>query len=314
MHVFRYNDSTETPGLVIGNAAIPMPGLGEVLIRVHAAGVTPTELCWYPTTHKPDGSPRTGAIPGHEFSGTIEAVGPGGNADEIGSAVFGMNDWFADGATAEFCLASVTSIAHKPANLSFAESAAVPIGALTAWQGLIDRAKLKSGERILIHGGSGAVGIFAIQLAKRVGAYVITTASARNRDFLTRLGADDVIDYHAQRFEDCMALFDVVFDGVGGETLHRSWPLLVPNGRMVTIAADSEGTADERTKDAFFIVEPNGAQLGEIADLLESGEIRVFVDMLVPMSEAFAAYVGSIGGKLGYGKTVISIPNINLQN
>jgi NADPH:quinone reductase-like Zn-dependent oxidoreductase len=140
----------------------------------------------------------------------------------------------------------LTSIAAKPSRLSHLEAATVPIGALTAWQGLFERAKLKTGERILIHNGSGAVGVFAIQLARRAGAHVITTASARNSDFLSQVGANEVIDYRMDRFEDRARDLDVVFDAVGGETLKRSWSLLKPRGRMVTIAAKSEGPKGER--------------------------------------------------------------------
>ena len=151
---------------------------------------TPTELRWYPTTHAPDGGKRTGAIPGHEFSGIVEAVGPDVDPGHVGAEVFGMNDWFAEGATAEYCVAPSPSIAAKPYRLSHAEAASVPIGALTAWQGLFDRARLRARERVLIHGGSGAVGIFAVQLARgrahlssrqlRQGTLSFCASSARN--------------------------------------------------------------------------------------------------------------------------------------
>jgi NADPH:quinone reductase-like Zn-dependent oxidoreductase len=179
--------------------------------------VTPTELRWYPTTHALDGGRRTGAIPGHEFSGVVEAVAADVDPHQIGREVFGLNDWFADGASADYCLSALTSVEAKPSRLSHLEAATVPIGALTAWQGLFGRAKLKTGERILIHGGSGAVGVFAIQLARRAGAHVITTASARNSDFLSQLGANEVIDYRMDRFEDRARDLDVVFDAVGGK-------------------------------------------------------------------------------------------------
>jgi NADPH:quinone reductase-like Zn-dependent oxidoreductase len=134
---------------------------------------------------------------------------------------------------------------------------------------LFDRAKLQPGERVLIHGGAGAVGAFAIQLARRAGAQVITTASKRNAEFLTNLGAEQVIDYRSERFEDHAQDIDVVFDAVGGDTLKRSWNILNSSGRLVTIAAESEGTKDARTEAAFFIVEPNRSQLEEIAKLLD---------------------------------------------
>ena len=199
----------------------PQPGRGELLIRVHAAGVTSKELIWYPTTHKRNGEARRRAVPGHEFSGVIEAVGEDVTGFAIGQEVYGMNDWFTDGATAEFCITQPTSVAAKPAKLTHVEAASVPISALTAWQGLFDRAKLQTDERVLIHGGAGGVGIFAIQLARIYLAQVTTTASARNFEFLKELGAHRVIDYHATRFEENASEMDVVFDTVGGETLRR---------------------------------------------------------------------------------------------
>src|SRR5207244_2617740 len=168
----------------------------------------------------------------------------------VGQEVFGMNDWYAQGATAEFCCAPPSAIAPKPARLTYVEAASVPIGALTAWQGLFDRARLQAGERVLVHGGAGAVGIFAIQLARLHGAHVTTTASARNLACVSQLGAEQVIDYRAVHFEDNIRDMDVIFDTVGGETLRRSWAVLKPGGRMITIAADSETTTDDRVKQA----------------------------------------------------------------
>lgn len=304
----RLDDSGGAPALVADVAPMPQPSKGQLLIRVHAAGVTRTELIWYPTMHTADGGKRTGAILGHEFSGVIEAVGAGLDFVQVGKEVFGMNDWFADGATAEYCLTVPTSVAAKPARLSHAEAASVPIGALTAWQGLFDRAKLRAGERILIHGGSGSVGVFAVQLARRAGAHVAATASQRNFSLLSQLGADELIDYGSERFEERVRDLDVIFDTVGGETLRRSWGLLKPgSGRMVTIAASSEGTRDARTEKAFFIVEPNREQLTEIARLLDAGELQCFVDAVVPFANAADAYFGTIAGRSGRGKSVLSI-------
>jgi NADPH:quinone reductase-like Zn-dependent oxidoreductase len=303
----RFNDSSDAPALIAGTAPVPQPGRGEMLIRVHAAGVTPTELLWYPTTHTPEGGRRTSAIPGHEFSGVVEAVAADVDPDQVGREVFGLNDWYADGATADYCISSSTSLAAKPSRLSHLEAASVPIGALTAWQGLFERAKLQAGERILIHGGSGAIGVFAIQLARRAGAHVVTTASARSFDFLSQLGANEVIDYRMDRFEDRARDLDVVFDTVGGETLKRSWSLLRSRGRTVTIAADSEGTKDERIEKAFFIVEPNQKELTEISRLLDTGELQCFVDAVVPFVRASDAYCGAIEARRGRGKMVLSI-------
>jgi NADPH:quinone reductase-like Zn-dependent oxidoreductase len=218
-----------------------------------------------------------------------------------------MNDWYADGATAEFCLTVPLSIAAKPARLTDEEAAAVPIGALTASQGLFDRAKLQAGERVLIHGGAGGVGLFAVQLAHLHGAHVIATASTHTIDFVAQLGADEVIDYKQSRFEDVVRDVDVVFDTVGGETFENSWRVLKPKGRMITIAADIEGSKDPRAKESFFIVEPNQKQLIETGKLLDDGALKTFVKATVPLADAAAAYAGTVPKKLAYGKVVIAI-------
>ena len=289
------------------DTAKPRPQRGEVLVQVRAAGVTPTELSWSPTYQQKDGSPRTHAIPGHEFSGVVAEPGGGVTDFSAGDEIYGMNDWFADGATAEYCVTLPANIAHKPSRLSHPEAATVPIGALTAWQGLFDRAKLRAGERLLVHGGAGAVGTFVVQLAALHGADVIATASAQNRDFLLQLGAKQVIDYTAAPFEKDVRDMDVVFDGVGGETLTRSWTVLKPSGRIVTIAADGEGTQDERVKNAFFIVEPNQQQLIDISKLLDSGKLQTFVGAEVPLADAAEAYAHKVTRKHGYGKVVVVI-------
>jgi NADPH:quinone reductase-like Zn-dependent oxidoreductase len=302
----RLNDPVLLPATIEQNAAQPQPSGDELLIRVHAAGVTPTELLWYPTTHIKSGEKRSRAIPGHEFSGVVAAVGSDVRGVTIGEEIYGMNDWFADGATAEYCVTKPQWVAAKPARMTHAEAASVPISALTAWQGLFVRAKLQRGERVLIQGGAGAVGVFAVALAKWHGARVIATASARHADFLLRLGAEQVIDYRSERVEERAGAVDVVFDAVGGETLRRSWAVLKSGGRLVTIATDSEGTVDERTKQAFFIVEPNRTQLIEIGILLDSGEIQAVVDCVVPIAQASEAYAGRLKQN-GRGKVVIAI-------
>jgi len=299
---------TATSLLVETEIPQPKPQPGEVLVRVHAAGVTPTELQWYPTSQTAAGGERKGAVPSHEFSGDIAEVGEGVDRFTIGQQIYGMNDWFADGALAEYCVTRADSIAPKPQRLSHAEAASVPIGALTAWQGLFDRAKLQRGERVLVQGGAGAVGVFAIQLAHSRGADVTATASAHNVEFVKGLGAARVLDYKAVKFEDEVRDIDVVFDTVGGETLQRSWNVLRPNGRMVTIAAGGEATRDERTKAAFFIVEASQPQLVEIARLIDADELRPFVDAVVPFRDAEKAFAGTVERK-GRGKLVVSVWN-----
>jgi NADPH:quinone reductase-like Zn-dependent oxidoreductase len=307
MKAMQLVSTQEGAGLQPANPPQPAPGPGEVLIQVHAAGVTPPELDWYPTTHTKSGASRTLAIPGHEFSGVIAALGPGVTEFAFGDAVYGMNDWFQDGATADFCLAKTEWIAPKPARLTHQEAATVPISALTAWQGLLNRAKIKAGDQVLIHGGSGAVGLFAVQLAHLHSSHVTATASARNTALVRELGAETVIDYHTERFEDRVSGMDIVFDTVGGETLERSWSVLKPGGRMVTIASTVEGSTDPRAKEAFFIVEPNHDQLVEVGRMLDAGKLQTFVNAIVPFEDAPAAYASQIADKRGFGKVVVSV-------
>jgi NADPH:quinone reductase-like Zn-dependent oxidoreductase len=198
--------------------------------------------------------------------------------------VYGLNAWYRNGASAEYCEARVADIAGKPAGVDHVHAAATPISALTAWQGLVERADLAAGQRVLIHGAAGRMGTFAVQLARWRGARVTGTASAANLDFVRSLGAEEVIDYRAERFED------VVFDTVGGETLERSWGVLKPGGRLVTVAASGERTTDERIRAAYFIVEPSQAQLAEIARLIDGGALKPVVGAVFPLAEARHAY------------------------
>jgi NADPH:quinone reductase-like Zn-dependent oxidoreductase len=298
MRAMEFTGPSEDLNLRLTTRPVPEPADGELVIQICAAGVTPTEKLWSTTTHRLDGSRRTNAIPAHEFSGVVAALGTGISGYRPGDLVFGMNDWFADGAIAEFCTAKPASVAAKPSSLSHAEAASTPIGSLTAWQGLHSHAKLRKGERVLIHGGAGAVGLFAVQLAKLLSAHVIATASAANIDFVKQLGADEVINYRERRFEEAGKV-DVIFDTVGAETLQRSWNLLRSDGRLVTIAADAESSSDPRVKKAFFIVEANGEQLAYMAELLDSGVLKAFVKAEVPLENAARAYAGSVTGNPG---------------
>jgi NADPH:quinone reductase-like Zn-dependent oxidoreductase len=307
MKAVQIDNSTQPQRLSMVDLPVPEPGENEILIRVHAAGVTQTELVWYPTTNTRSGEPRVKAVPGHEFSGVVAALGKNAEGFNVGDEVYGLNDWFADGATAEFCITQPRNVALKPKTLIHAEAATVPIGALTAWQGLYDRANLQPNERVLIHGAAGAVGVFATQFARLRGAVVIATASADAAEFVRQLGADETIDYKSERFEDRAGKVDVVLDAVGGETRDRSWNMLQPSGRLVTIAADSGATADQRVKDAFLLVEANQYQLKEIARLLDAGTIRTFIRAEVPMEQAPLAYTGGLRGQMGHGKIVIDI-------
>jgi len=274
-----------------GDAPTPTPGPGELLIAVHAAGVTPSELEWLPTWSTREGGPRPlPVIPGHEFSGEVQAIGAGVAGFAIGDPVFGTNDWFRDGTHADACLARASDVAAKPPGIDHAAAAVTPISALTALQGLVVRGRLAADERVLIHGAAGAVGAFAVQVARLHGAHVIGTASAHNLDFVRELGADEVLDRRAVRFEEVVRDVDVVLDTVGGDTFEKSFDVLRAGGRVVTVAASSEHTDDARVRDAFFIVEPSATQLAETARLIAGGRLRPIVGSVFPLAEARRAY------------------------
>jgi NADPH:quinone reductase-like Zn-dependent oxidoreductase len=279
-------------GLELREIPAPQPKAGEVLVRVHATAITPTELMWSPTFYTPSGEPRPFPIVlSHEFSGVVESFGADVAGFKVGDPVYGINDWFANGAQAEFVVVSASQLAPKPSSLDHVHASAVPISALTAWQGIAERAGVQAGQRVLIHGGSGAVGLFAVQLAKSRGAHVTTTASAGNAAFVRSLGADEVIDHRATRFEDVVRDVDVVFDTVGGGTLARSWDVLADGGKLVTIATQGESPTDQRTRDAFLLVRADGPQLAELGKLVDAGRLRVFVEAAFPLAQVREAYI-----------------------
>ncbi|EEF59733.1 NADP-dependent oxidoreductase [Pedosphaera parvula] len=299
MKAIYLEKKTGHKSIILGDIPQPYPREGEALIKVHATGIMPTEFRWFPTFNTPEGKPRRFPIVlSHEFSGTIEALGAGVTGFEVDDPVFGLNDWFTNGAEAEYCVAPATALAQKPKSLDYIHAAVTPISALTAWQGLFERLKLERGQRLLIHGGAGAVGTFAVQLAHWHGAHVIATASSANLDFVHSLGADEVIDYHQTPFENVVRDISAVFDVVGGDTLQRSWNVLKTGGKLVTVATQSEGATDQRTRDAFMLVRADGSQLAEIVKLIDAGELRVFVAGVFPLAEAREAYDRAQEGKL----------------
>lgn len=293
----------DAEALIAGEIPRSNPGAGQILVRVGATAIMPTEFQWDPTFQTQSGGPRPFPIVlGHEFSGVIAEIGPDVSEFEVSEEIFGLNNWYTNGAAAEYCVVDQTGVARKPKSLSHTEAAVVPISALTAWQGLFEKANLQRGQRILIHGAAGSVGSFAVQLARWRGARVIATASAGNLDFVRGLGADQVIDYHKTKFEDVVCDVEVVFDPVGGETLERSWNVLKPGGKLVTVATSSGTSNEPRVQDAFFIVRADGSQLAHIAEMIDAGELRVFLGQTFELADARQAYAradqGGIRGKI----------------
>jgi NADPH:quinone reductase-like Zn-dependent oxidoreductase len=305
MKAIRIYGSSGHATISLDEVAVPEPAAGEVLVRVHATAVTPGELEWYPTWHTPKGEPRAYAVPCHEFSGVIEDIAPDVKGWNRGDAIYGMNDWFTNGAAAEYCIAKPAEIAKKPTAINHLQAAVVPISALTAWQGLFDRGNLQPGQKVLIHGGAGGVGSFAIQLAAWKGAFVITTVSEPDSDFVRGLGAREVIDYRKERFEELVTDADLVLDLVGGDTLRASFRAIKPAGRVITIATSSESETDHKIKEAFFIVAANAGQLREISELIDTGVLRPVVREVLPIAAAAQAY--SPTKIKGHGKTVLQV-------
>jgi NADPH:quinone reductase-like Zn-dependent oxidoreductase len=301
-------------GLVAGEIRRPNPKDDEVLVKVHATSVSPREFDWFTTFNLPFGEPRPFPIVlSHEFSGMVESVGAAVTGFYPGDEVFGLNDWFMNGAQAEYCVAKATALARNPKTIYHVQAGVVPISALTAWQGLVQKARLERGHRVLIHGAAGGVGSFAVQLARWRGAHVITPISSVNFDFVRSLGADELIDYRTTRFEEVVKDVDVVFDTVGGETLERSWPLLAPGGRLVTVATQNKGAVEPRVRDAFMLVQPDGAQLARIGRLIDQGEIRVHIGAIFPLTAAKLAYARARHG-LRRGKIALRVLDLDASS
>ncbi|MFF6772359.1 NADP-dependent oxidoreductase [Streptomyces sp. NPDC012637] len=284
----------------------PEPGLNEVLVRVHAAGVNPVD--W--KTRASGALITWGEVPvvGWDVSGTVKAVGPGVGVFRPGDEVFGMPHFPRQaGGYAEYVVAPARHFAPKPASLTHVEAAALPLAALTAWQALVDAADVRPGERVLVHAAAGGVGHFAVQVAKARGAYVIGTASAAKHDLVRDLGADEVIDYREARFEEAVSDVDVVLDGLGGETAERSLQVLRDGGRLITLPGpDDVPEARDGVRAAWVLVEPDHLGLRELAALVERGELRPVVETVLPLAEASKAHeIGERGRTTG--KIVLTV-------
>ena len=294
--------------LVYEDAPRPTPGTGEVLIRVHAAGVNPVDWKVREGYVKQWINHSLPLIPGWDVSGVVEAAGAGAGRLKKGNEVYSRPDISRDGAYAQYIVVQESEVAIKPKSLDHIHAAAIPLAALTAWQALFDAAGLGAGQKVLIHAAAGGVGSFAVQLAKWKGAHVIGTASKRNHDFLRTLGADETIDYTATRFEDAVRNVDVVLDTMGGDTQKRSWKVLRKGGILVSILAapPPEEAAAHGVRQAYTFVQPNAAQLVEIAKLADSGKLRPVVETVLPLSEARRAQELSQAGHVR-GKIVLRV-------
>lgn len=298
-------------GATIALAEVPVhvPGPDELVIRTKAAGINPVDVKTSRGEGVAGGIPAAvraaGVTLGWDIAGEVVAVGDAVTTFRPGDRVFGLVRFPALGGTfAEIVTVPAAEVRRIPDGVSFVEAAAVPLVALTAWQALFDTATLAAGQRVLVHGGSGGVGHVAIQLATHVGAHVITTASARNAEIVRELGADEVIDYRTQRFEDLVREVDVVLNTVEGDALARSWRVLRPGGIIVSILATPKVPSDAPTgaRGRHILVHPDGEQIAAVADLLARGALRPRIQRIGSLDELPVLFAelheGHVVGKL----------------
>ena len=279
MRVVRLRAAGGPEQLALEEAHRPRPGPAEALVRVQAAAITRGELEW-PVDRLP-------AIPSYELSGVVEQVGRGVAGVAKGDEVLALTPFDRDGVAADYAAVPAELLVPRPRALGHAKSAAIPLPALTAWQGLFDHGRVNADERVLIHGAAGNVGGFAVQLARAAGAHVIGTASAANLDLVLQLGAHEAVDA-ADGFEKAVESVDVVFDTVGGERLRRFRAVLRTGGRLVSVAEEPpEGGV-------YFIVEPNRDQLDSLARLVDGGDLRPPPVEVFPLTSAREAFARSL--------------------
>jgi NADPH:quinone reductase-like Zn-dependent oxidoreductase len=289
-----------------GDVPDPVPGAGQVLVDVHAASVNGADWKVRAGTYAP--IKTFPYIPGRDFSGVVGALGSGVTDLKVGDPVFGVVEVTGEAAYAEKIAINAAIVARKPEKLSHVESAAVALIGLTALVSVEDTLKLKAGETILIQGGAGGVASFAIQIAKHIGARVITTASRQNHDYVRTLGADQVVDYNAEDFTKVVSGCDAVFDTVGGDVTQRSFAVLKPGGRAAFIGSGAQAPASPRADVTSLRpkVGRDRAHLERIASLVTSGAVKVPEIKVYPLSDAAAAHRVSEGRHLR-GKLVFKV-------
>lgn len=302
MRVITQKTVGDASVLEVAEIDLPVPGPGQVLVKVGAAGVNPVD-----TYIRAGAFPALGEPPftlGWDVAGTVEQLGEGVGEFAAGDDVYGLLQFpGTGGAYAEYVVANAADLVLRPSWLTVEEAGAVPLVALTAWQALVGRGGLSAGQRVLIHAAAGGVGHVAVQIAKARGAYVIGTASAAKHDFLRSLGADEVIDYRTQDFTEIEQV-DVVFDLIGGDYAERSARVLKPGGVLVSIIPGNPGFSAERAVDLGVRFELFGSVSASGADLAALPQLKVQVDQVVPLAEAAKAHE-LVESKRTTGKVVL---------
>ena len=308
MKAVQINDFGDRSVLELNdNVEIPTAAANEVLIKVKSASVNPVDWKIREGYLQPMLNHTLPLTLGWDVSGEVTAVGDQVSNLKVGDEVYSRPDIAKNGTYAEYITIVADEVAIKPKSYSWQEAAGVPLAALTAWQSLYELANLQAGERVLIHAGSGAVGQFAIQLAKLRGAYVYTTTSSKNTDLVLGLGADEAIDYHKEDFSELKDL-DVVFDTIGGDTQANSWKTLKKGGRLVSITENpDEAIAAEHGVTGFFcFVQPNAEQLTKLAEFADAGQLKVNIDSEFGLDQVAEAHERSETGR-AQGKIIINV-------
>ncbi|MEU4555366.1 NADP-dependent oxidoreductase [Micromonospora violae] len=296
------DEAAGTAGMTLMERPEPEPALNDVVVQIHASGFVPTEMAWPSTWTDRLGRSRTPSIPGHELAGVVTALGYGTTGLSVGQRVFGLTDWTRDGTLAEYAAVEARNLAPLPADVDFAVGASLPISGLTAWQGLFEHGRLRSGQSVLVHGAAGAVGSMVTQLAREFGAHVIGTGRAADRQAAHDFGAQEFIDLGNDTLEDVGGV-DLVFDVIGGDIGKRSASLIRAGGTLVSVVGPPEARpADGLAVD--FVVESDRAQLGEIVQRVRDGRLRTHISSVATLDDAVAALNPT---KRITGKTIIRV-------
>ncbi|RZT79426.1 NADPH:quinone reductase-like Zn-dependent oxidoreductase [Micromonospora violae] len=296
------DEAAGTAGMTLMERPEPEPALNDVVVQIHASGFVPTEMAWPSTWTDRLGRSRTPSIPGHELAGVVTALGYGTTGLSVGQRVFGLTDWTRDGTLAEYAAVEARNLAPLPADVDFAVGASLPISGLTAWQGLFEHGRLRSGQSVLVHGAAGAVGSMVTQLAREFGAHVIGTGRAADRQAAHDFGAQEFIDLGNDTLEDVGGV-DLVFDVIGGDIGKRSAGLIRAGGTLVSVVGPPEARpADGLAVD--FVVESDRAQLGEIVQRVRDGRLRTHISSVATLDDAVAALNPT---KRITGKTIIRV-------
>ncbi|MFL5510311.1 MAG: NADP-dependent oxidoreductase [Gemmatimonadaceae bacterium] len=301
VRVLRYGP----PGVIeINDVPPPSPGRGQLLIRVEAAGVGNWDALFR------EGQSILEPLPiilGSDVSGTVEAMGPDVSGFKRGDEVYGSTNPQFSGGQAEYAVPLAAMMAPKPRTLSFIDAASLPVVAVTAWQMLFEYADAVAGQTVLIHGAAGSVGAYAVQLARQAGLHIVATAGARDLDYVRGLGAERVLDYKKERFEESLAGVDIVLDTIGGATQEKSLRVLKPGGILVSIVSAVPEAAQKQygVRAAFFYAEVTTARLNKITALIDSGKLSTDVGTVLPLDQVRTAHEMLAGAPHKRGKIVL---------